>query len=205
MEAQSSPASPNASDWTERDSSVTTRLDVVISNGTQFVAAGPIVVKSPDGIQWTPTTPNGLEVFDIVWNGDFFLACGQNGGVWTSSDGTDWAPRQWYIDGAGRVFHGAVWDGTRFLVVGSDRSIIQSEAIVSPVAPKLALRLNSDRTRVLEISYTPNRKVIVESSRDLKQWTSEPATVIPAGGILQVNAPNLFQTPHRFFRARTLD
>ena len=112
--------------WTARTSGTTKTLEVVVYDGTRFVAAGDdgVLLESADGVGWTPlpsvAAPNlqGLAYGDGV-----YVAAATNGEVLVSSDGgASWSS---WDSGAAWLYDVAYGNGT-FVVVGANGYVLTS-------------------------------------------------------------------------------
>lgn len=117
--------SPDGVSWTSRQVPVDWRLEGVTWGGSQFVAFGHSapdgrtnIVTSSDGVTWTersiPSSVECVDVQDVAWSGDRFVAVG---GCTTlsSSDGATWSAQRLQIDGR---LVGVTWGGSQFVAVG---------------------------------------------------------------------------------------
>ncbi len=87
--------SPDGVEWTAQatPASVTTALDSIAWNGSQFVATGyfGLIMTSPDAATWTvQDSAYDLRLSAVIWNGDMFTTVGDDGTILTSVDGAAW-------------------------------------------------------------------------------------------------------------------
>jgi len=73
-------------------------------------------------------SPTSEWLIDVVWNGSFFVAVGNNGIVMTSVDGMAWTTQS---SGTTEALHSITWDGTQFVAVGGDDSPVESRVIMT--------------------------------------------------------------------------
>jgi len=124
-------SSPDGVNWTLRViDNLGGFLNVIVGNGSQYLAAGSAVFNSPDAVAWTLQTSGEFVwgLYDVVWSGTQFVAVG-NSIVLTSPDGVVWTRRdQGYPEPFpnNRFLEGVDWNGDTFVAVGSGGSIIVS-------------------------------------------------------------------------------
>ncbi len=107
----------------------------VAQNNTLLVAVGGpsggaygngIILTSPlNGTKWTPqqvSTANFLR--GIVWSGHRFVVVGNNGTIFSSTDGINWV--QDHIDNVVDNLGDVAWSGSTFTVVGNNGTILSS-------------------------------------------------------------------------------
>lgn len=85
--------SADGSSWTPVNSTVSTDLHAVASNGSVYVAVGDggTIVTSPDAASWTERASGTTrDLRTILWDGSNFYATGHNGDLVVSSDGISW-------------------------------------------------------------------------------------------------------------------
>jgi len=118
--------------WTLRTSGTTQALrGAVAGNGLIIaVGSGGTVLSSGDGgVSWVArTSGTSFPLYDVVWTGAEFVAVGGAGRVVRSSNGVDWtAPDTPYTQTLFGTepfnLRGAVWTGSRIVVVG-DRDLV---------------------------------------------------------------------------------
>jgi hypothetical protein len=89
-------------------------LRSVASNGSLFVAVGPRILTSPDGVDWTFRDSSGSGYHNSVsWTGTRFVAMGDS--ISFSPDGIDWTAKA----SGGSGFNSVIWTGTGFAGVGN--------------------------------------------------------------------------------------
>jgi len=118
---------PDMTDWPIRSPDYATLLDLydVVSDGTQFIAVGGgfisegTIVTSANGVTWTESQTVNARLQGIAWNEtDQFVAVGYNDTILTSPDGGTWTNQT--SGTTGKTFKKAIWDGNKYVVVGSD-------------------------------------------------------------------------------------
>lgn len=82
--------------WNKQTSGVSYNLlDVAYGNG-RYVAVGgtyssaEIILSSIDGVSWVYHDISSYQIPTIIYSNNIFIALGQNGHVWKSSDGMSW-------------------------------------------------------------------------------------------------------------------
>lgn len=120
--------------WVARHSGVTANLNGVAFNGTNlFVAVGggeannSVILRSPDGIVWTPDTnpfATNDEIIGVVYAPELGLwvatAEGNTSKVATSADGIAWTLRTFpQQTGSGAGPEHIAWNGSTFCIVSS--------------------------------------------------------------------------------------
>ncbi|MCX7747947.1 MAG: dockerin type I domain-containing protein [Clostridia bacterium] len=90
----------------------------------RFVAVGEgCSATSLDGIYWNvAAAPYTLK--DVVYNGEYYLAVGDNGAILSSNDGLSWEKRMGETD---NQFRSIVWTGTEFVIAGEKGSIYSTK------------------------------------------------------------------------------
>lgn len=90
--------------WTGGSMGSNIYLEAVIHDGSQFVAAGqdynfsaPVgwtgaIYTSPDGTTWTRRHFSGAPLQDVSHAGGVYVAVGQGGIIWRSTNATTWSP-----------------------------------------------------------------------------------------------------------------
>ena len=140
--------SPNAEQWTVRNSgTIKALLGVTYGNGT-FVAVGELgtVLTSSNGINWTVRNSGVLNDLDRVTYGNgIFVAVGILGAVLTSPNGIDWTTRN---SGTNSHLRSLIYNEGIFVAVGNDGTIL-----TSPNGEEWTVR-DSDITQTLQgITY----------------------------------------------------
>ncbi len=91
-------------------------FNTVASNSSVFVGAGyESIYASSDGESWTKVFDPESEIFAVAWNGAVFMAVGENGLFYRSSNGQDWVSSS--ISSEARLF-GLAWSGSLWVAVG---------------------------------------------------------------------------------------
>lgn len=125
--------------WTF-NSSVTLSTDwrIVNWNSSQFLAmSSSNVLTSPDGVNWTRRTDfttkfSGVPMYGLAFGGGTYVACGLFSGsgtptVGTSTDaGVTWTLQTGPAWGPARTAFSAAWNGTTFLVCGTNNNAATS-------------------------------------------------------------------------------
>jgi len=116
---------------TRRKTSTDRLLTSVAWNGSIFVAVGIFttgqtnctILTSPDGITWTNrTTPTPVvDLNNIIWEQNLFVAVGNQGTVLTSPDGITWTRRSIGFSSPNMV--SVIWTGTQFVASSTDQFI----------------------------------------------------------------------------------
>jgi hypothetical protein len=110
--------STNGENWSEEHSQSATEFKRLAFSGSKYVTLGGIgaaleIYTSADTDSWTITqTFDNAILSDVIWGGGNFVACGQQGAVYLSSDGETWS-RQ-YV-GESVSLKSVCYDGTRYL------------------------------------------------------------------------------------------
>lgn len=88
-------------------------LKAAAENDTLVVVVGNRIYSSVDDSTWINTTPDKDFILnDVVWDGNRFLAVGDNSMIVVSVDGLEWTFHQGPSD---IHFESVIWDGTRYL------------------------------------------------------------------------------------------
>ncbi|MCU0290402.1 MAG: IPT/TIG domain-containing protein [Thermoanaerobaculaceae bacterium] len=121
--------SPDGLRWTVRTPDQASALTAAVSNGSTMVAVGDggRLLTSHDGLRWQGTSVSGVYELSgfsaVAWNGSRFVAAGTNsmcqGLLARSDDGFHWSSRVIQDD---MMVVDLVWDGTRFVAIGSGRA-----------------------------------------------------------------------------------
>ena len=118
--------------WVSGDTGYNLYLTGVIHDGTKFVASGydynfsdplgwtGVVYTSPDGISWTRRHFLGEELRDIAYGGGNYVAVGDAGTAWHSTDGLAWSP---VPTGVTRDLDGVAFGGGVFVAVGYENNV----------------------------------------------------------------------------------
>lgn len=99
----------------------------VVHDGSQFVAVGldysskakaflGAIFTSPDGTTWTRRHLEGNYLSDIAYGGGFYVAVGDAGTMWSSSNATSWSP---VSSGTSQNLGGVSYGNGGFVAVGS--------------------------------------------------------------------------------------
>jgi hypothetical protein len=144
--------SPDGIDWTQRTWAAATeysRLTGIAFAKGLFVAVGhaykyyysnaePILITSPDGIEWTTRTPavdpiyggSGLGLRAVTFADNTFVAVGSSHSITTSPDGITWTLREWEYYKYGGDFSSVIFGNNTFVAVGSyNFFVVQSDPV----------------------------------------------------------------------------
>jgi hypothetical protein len=165
--------SPDGITWTTRTSNTTAPLTSVIWDGARFVAiASNLIITSPDGITWTSMSsllPTN-QTQRLAYNGTRYIAAGNNGIIYTSTDLAIWLPV------AGGNIQQLLWDGTRYIGGDSLGTILTSLDGVAWTASHSGTTTGFSSIIKNGETYTlAGTGVNMRSSTDLNSWTSENA------------------------------
>jgi hypothetical protein len=182
--------SPDGISWTGQDSGQLTNLLSVTYGSAGFVAVGPggTILTSPDGINWTKQNPGTLASFESVTFGNgYYLVVGDGAVAMTSPDGVNWTPRNIGAMG-GQNLYGAAFLNSRFIVVGSGGTVLESDAFASLF--DVQIRRNSGKNW-LTVFATPGINFRIQTCTNLAapNWT-DAASFNNASAITQwTNSP----------------
>lgn len=93
-------------------------INALAASDSEFIAVGDynMILRSTDGISWidvSPVLPAGAELYDVLWNGTYFLAVGVGGHTFRSTNGLVWEEGD---TGYSSPLRSVTWDGSRFVV-----------------------------------------------------------------------------------------
>ena len=186
--------------WTVQNSGQTNNLMSVTCGYAGFLAVGAsgTILTSPDGINWTEQTSGSSASFETAsfGNGYYFIA-GAGPSVFTSPDGINWTSRNIGATGGQTIFGSAFLNG-RFDVVGSEETIIESDA----VPPLFDIQIHGlPPEHSFTVSITPGNAFRIQTCTNLfaPQW-STIATFNNAAAISQWTNTTPESSPS-FFRA----
>ncbi len=123
--------SPDGISWTGQFSGTLTNLLSVTYGSAGFTAVGPggTIVTSLDGVNWTQQNSGTTASFEsITFGNGYYLAAGDSAVALTSPDGINWTSRNLGATG-GQNFLGSAFLNSRFDVVGSGGTILESDTI----------------------------------------------------------------------------
>lgn len=123
--------SPDGISWTGQFSGTLTNLLSVTYGSASFAAVGPggTIVTSPDGVNWTQQNSGTTASFEsITFGNGYYLVTGDSAVALTSPDGINWTPRNLGAT-SGQNFLGSAFLNSRFDVVGSGGTILESDTI----------------------------------------------------------------------------
>lgn len=126
--------------WAEIQSPLKVHLTAVAFGAESRVVAvglnGAALLSKDAGRSWAVSqTGSEDHLYDVVWNGSRYLAVGERGAIFTSSDGEAWAR----LDSGLGVGANYVWFmqaqpvGNQHVVVGAGIGVIDASGKVSPV------------------------------------------------------------------------
>ena len=191
--------SPDGINWTGQDSGQLANLLSVTYGSAGFLAVGPggTILTSPDGINWTKQNSSTSATLESVSFGNgYYLACGDNAVVLTSPDGVNWAASNVGATG-GQNFYGSAFLNNHFAVVGSNGSVIESDAI----APLFDVQIHrGSGANIFTVFVTPGSNFRIQSCPDLAvhQWL-DAAVFNNAAAITQWT--NAVSPGQKFYRA----
>lgn len=116
----------NGSTWSATTFSINVRFTGVIYDGAKFVASGyewtgsvwqGMIYTSPDAVTWTRRLFSGGSLNDIAFGGGVYVAVGENGAIWSSTNGTSWSPES---SGISLDIQGVSYGNGVFVAVGDD-------------------------------------------------------------------------------------
>jgi hypothetical protein len=122
----------HATEWERRASPAESGLNSVIWTGSAFWAVGwDRIIRSTDGTHWSEMyLDSGAILWDIVWNGEIFVAVGSNAShtdaqklILTSEDGHHWSSEWFNVEDH---FFTVGWTGSRFVVAGRGSACLTS-------------------------------------------------------------------------------
>ncbi|MGI9243451.1 MAG: hypothetical protein ACR2RV_21810, partial [Verrucomicrobiales bacterium] len=153
----------------------------LISNGSELIAIGTSpFMSSPNGVDWTtPDYGSSLtgDLRDVVHTSDGFIACGENGRLWRSSDGESWTGE--LIDDFPALNSMIVNDG--HLVGAGNRLVHSADGSQWEIAKVGSLQF-------LDVAFGDNKYVAITArsvpqgvaiSADGIDWQSTPIDIDP--------------------------
>jgi hypothetical protein len=174
--------------WQRRESGTTRHLSAVAWNGHRLVAVGQDIcpqggpsgfcwpgvgeriVVSDDGETWIPAQiPEGIEVFDVTWAGDRWVAVGSPHVMLTSADGLSWSVEQ--LD-PNIELGSVIWTGDRLVAAGSFGSAVYERTSLVAVT--------SRGGSLWHISVLPPGRGVGPIV-----WTGWSILALEAGGVLE--------------------
>lgn len=119
--------STNGSTWTGGTIGTNISLKGIIHDGTQFIAVGQnydfgilswigVIYTSPDAATWTPRLSSGEELNGVAYGDGVYIAVGDAGTAWRSTNGTTWTPVN---TGATQNLNDVSFGSARFVIVGA--------------------------------------------------------------------------------------
>jgi hypothetical protein len=109
--------------WEETHGRVSTRFLRLAWSGSRYVALGGLgeahsLFSSTDGQIWAEEQGyEGANLTDVTFGKGQFLACGQQGTVFVSSNGQSWSR---HFVGDSVTLSTVIWDGARYLAAATD-------------------------------------------------------------------------------------
>jgi hypothetical protein len=211
-------SSPDGLAWTRHDINETL-IELAYGNGV-FVASafyqtsnpaevGTQVISSSDGINWTRrmTFPNNSFVRGLAYGNGRFVAAGSAMGsnqfaLWTSANGQDWTGT--WRPGRPTALYSARYLNNVFVAVGDGIAVRSGTPGDNTPKPYWLSVSGIPGTEThLQVETIRGREIAIESSMDLRLWTGQLQTNVPAG-VTEITLP-LGIRPHQFFRARAAD
>ncbi|MEM9237177.1 MAG: PKD domain-containing protein, partial [Verrucomicrobiota bacterium] len=122
-------SSTDAVTWSGGTLGANIRLKGVVHDGGQFIAAGydydfsapagwkGAIYTSPDGSAWTRRHFLAEELRDVAYGGGLYVAVGDGGTIWSSTDGLAWSPES---SGTAIDLDGVSYGNGGFVAVGAD-------------------------------------------------------------------------------------
>ena len=109
--------------WVSGNTALNLYLEGVIHDGSQFVTVGfdyssgwvGAIYTSPDGTTWTRRHFSGLGLRDIAYGGGTYIAVGDAGTMWRSTNATSWTP---VSTGVTSNLNGVAYGNNSFVAVG---------------------------------------------------------------------------------------
>ena len=146
--------SPDAAVWIE-SSGVSQPLYGITNGNSMFVAVGPSnvtltpptgITTSADGIAWSGISsmtgqPAGVPTFDlkgVAYGAGTFVAVGQSGYIYSSTDGSNWTFRNSGAAGSSYHLYDVAYGGSVFVAVGKFDMIYTSSNGASWTSPSQA-------------------------------------------------------------------
>ncbi len=167
--------STNGMDWSNV-SPVTTEgyfQGVAYGNG-RFVAAGQdgLLYTSTNGVNWSQQASpfasqywGWTDIEDLAFANGVFIAVGARGRIATSEDGLLWT---WHRSGCHNDLRGILYAGSRFMAVGNNETILQSDLFGPPI---LHCRAYSNEGFEFLVEGEIGRTYKLQGSTDLVTWT----------------------------------
>ncbi len=124
----------NGFTWTARTSGTTANLNAILWTGSHFFAAGDggVILRSADGVAWTPVTPSGggftapvTNLRGIAFDGTFLVFVG-DGGLIFRSNAPNLNLSSIRTSGTTQRLNAVLWERGKFLAAGDASTILQS-------------------------------------------------------------------------------
>jgi hypothetical protein len=164
----------------------------------QFVTVGSmgVIVTSPDGTNWTTSSPgNGQTLSGVAYGEGSYVAVGDGGTIVTAGEAMVWKSRN---SGTGLDLFSVAYGNHTFVVVGNGGAVLQS------ISTRLPLRFTSLRTSqaALQLRLIDERGQAfrVQASTNLADWTELPAVTRQQQGLWVLELPRPI-APQSFYRA----
>jgi hypothetical protein len=190
-------ATDPTSTWTSRTSQISgNECRKVIYDGTQFIvvggstASGTKIATSTNGTTWTGRLTSSEAYYDVAYDGvGNYLAVAGDGSdrtLTSSTNGTTWTEST--VAGAGTAW-GVVWNGTDFVVVGTDgdesRLRIYTVTTAGVVTEKAIIvrdtETASDFDQGASISFFDNKYYILSAQGLYVGGADFRFTLVPSG------------------------
>ena len=124
--------SGDARSWSPSPSGVASMLDGVAGGAGAVVVtqyASSSVLRSTDGVTWTPVATPASAIYGVAWAGSRFVAVGPEGLVLTSPDGLAWTARN---AGTTGPLWSVAWSGSLLVAVGVSSDPTKDFVATSP-------------------------------------------------------------------------
>lgn len=121
--------SSDGTTWTE-NAQVSKNMRSIAHTGSQYVAVGGAVWKSPDGVTWTEVLapfPSGTMLNRVAWSGTYLVAVGSDGTagnshIQVSETGDTWVKKTLAV-GSNKPLRGVAFVGGLFVAVGDGGAV----------------------------------------------------------------------------------
>jgi hypothetical protein len=196
--------SPDAVDWTPRQSGTPSWIYRVRFAGGRLIAVGQdgLILTSVDGNDWT-LQQSGTTAWlnDVHWLDNTYFAVGNQGTVLSSPDAVAWTDRGTIT---GKSLFAAASDAGMLVTVGVEGVILRSQ-IVPLDAPVGFLQFpRKAEESVFLFSGRPGQRFTLERSHSLPAWNPGPVLEIDNSGTLLHVDSGTNATNQQFFRASLL-
>lgn len=176
-------ASADGVTWTDASGDIPEARSVTYGGG-KFVAVGTAsIATSSDGLSWTSAPFDApRQLFDVAYGDERFVATGNSGSIFTSSDGVRWREEQSGLSG-GYFLRGVTYGDGLFVVVGDkydpDLRMNTSTIITSPDGAHWTTRHSDVGQELRDVVYGNGRFVVVGQNETIDaQGNTVGATAI---------------------------